>query len=125
MEKIAWLVLGSVTLVAAVFAGRNRRALYVGRAALGMLYLGAGALVNAVYLATGESYADFADAAHFSFVRDTWRSLVVPNHGFFISLLIAFEVAVGVLISAADAGRSSAWWASSASTSGCWRSAGC
>ena len=31
-------------------------------------------------------------------MRGTWRSLVVPNHDLFISLLIAFELAVGVLV---------------------------
>jgi hypothetical protein len=51
--KIAWLVLGIATFVMAVRAGRSRPALYVGRVALGVLYVGAGALVNAVYLATG------------------------------------------------------------------------
>jgi hypothetical protein len=31
-------------------------------------------------------------------VRDTWRSLVVPNHVLFISILVVFELAVGVLV---------------------------
>lgn len=33
-----------------------------------------------------------------AFVADTWRSLVAPNLYVFIPLLIAFEVAVGVLL---------------------------
>jgi hypothetical protein len=98
VEKIAWLVLGIVTFVAAVRAGRSRPALYVGRAALGVLYVGAGALVNAVYLATGTDYATFADAAHVAFVRNTWHSVVAPHQGIFITLLVIFEAAVGVLI---------------------------
>jgi hypothetical protein len=59
--------------------------------------LAEGALVNAVFLATGEDDADFADAAHILFVRDTWSDLVVPNHYVFISALIIFEAVVGVL----------------------------
>jgi hypothetical protein len=98
VEKILWLVLGGVAFVAALRAGRSRKALYVGRAALGLLYIGAGALVNAVYLATGVDYSDFADAAHFAFVRDTWRSVVAPNQGVFITLLVIFEAVVGALI---------------------------
>jgi hypothetical protein len=39
-------------------------------------YSFAGALVNALYLATGFNYATFADTAHVQFVRDTWRSMV-------------------------------------------------
>jgi hypothetical protein len=61
------------------------------------LFLGAGALVNTILLATGEDYAEFADGAYLAFVRDTWRDVVVPNHHLFISLLIAFEAAVGLL----------------------------
>jgi hypothetical protein len=53
MVQILWLVLGGTAFVAALFAGRRRRAVYVARAALGALYLGAGALVNAIFLATG------------------------------------------------------------------------
>jgi hypothetical protein len=61
------------------------------------LYLGAGALVNTLMLLTGEDYADFADGSYIPFVHHTWRSLVVPNHHVFISLLVAFEAAVGLL----------------------------
>jgi hypothetical protein len=31
-------------------------------------------------------------------VRDTWRTLVVPNHVLFISILIVYEAAVGLLV---------------------------
>lgn len=98
MEKIAWLVLGAVALAAAFRAGRNHRALYVGRAALGALFIGAGALVNLIYLLTGADYGTFADAAHLAFVRDTWHSVVAPRQALFIGLLIAYEIMVGVLI---------------------------
>jgi hypothetical protein len=98
MEKIAWLVLGGTTFVAALFAYRSRRALYVARGALGLLMVGAGALVNLIYLVTGSDYANFADAAHFAFIRDTWRSVVAPHQGLFVTLLIVFEATVGLLI---------------------------
>ena len=98
VEMIAWPVLGLTTLVAAVLAARSRLAMLVGRWALGALFVLAGALVNAVYLATGTDYADFADASPFAFVRDTWGSLVAPRQGLFIGLLIAFELAVGILV---------------------------
>jgi hypothetical protein len=99
MEKIMWLVLGGTAFVAALRAHHSRRAMYVARVALGVLFIGFGAAVNAVYLAFGNDYyADFADASRFPFVRDTWESLVLPNQGLFIPLLIAFEATAGVLV---------------------------
>jgi uncharacterized membrane protein len=98
VEKIGWLVLGVVALAAAVRAGGSARALYVGKVALGVLFVGAGALVNLFYLVTGADYGTFADAAHFAFVRDTWHTVVAPRQAVFIGALIAFEFAVGVLI---------------------------
>ena len=95
---IVWSVLGVVIVVSGVKAGRSDRALRVGRLAVGVLYVGAGALVNAAYLIQGEDYADFAEGSYITFVRDTWSSLVVPNHDLFIGALVAFEAAVGVLV---------------------------
>jgi hypothetical protein len=99
MEKIMWLVLGVATFVAALRSGKSRRAMYLGRATLGVLFIAFGAVVNAIYLAMGSDYyAHFADASPFPFVRNTWHSLVLPNQVLFISLLIIFELTVGVLI---------------------------
>ncbi len=99
MEKIAWLVLGGVTFVAALRAGSSLRAMYVGRAALGVLFIVFGALVNAIYLiAQPQYYATFADASPFPFVTDTWNTLVLPHETFFITVLIIFEATAGVLI---------------------------
>jgi hypothetical protein len=98
VEKIAWLVLGGVTFVAALRAGSSQRALQVGRVALGLFYVGAGALVHAVFLATGTDYGTFADAAHVAFVRDTWHALVAPRQVLFIGALVVFEATVGVLV---------------------------
>ena len=53
------VVMGEVAFAAALSAGRSIRVLQVARIALGLLYIGAGALVNAVFLPTG------ADTAHF------------------------------------------------------------
>jgi hypothetical protein len=99
MERIMWLVLGGVAFVAALRANRSRRAMYVGRWALGVLFIVFGAVVNAVYLAVDpDYYNEFATPSPFAFVRDTWQSLVVPNMGFFITLLILFEATMGVLV---------------------------
>lgn len=99
MEKIMWLVLGGVALVAALRAGRSRRARYLGRWALAVLFIVFGAAVNAIYLFLGtDYYADFADPSPFAFVRHTWTSLVVPNTEFFIALLIIAEATAGALI---------------------------
>jgi len=99
MERVMWLVLGGVTFVAALRAGHDRRARYVGRWALGVLFIIFGAVVNAIYLTAGtDYYADFAAASPFPFVRDTWESLVVPHQGFFIGLLIIAEATAGALI---------------------------
>jgi len=99
MEKIMWLVLGGVVFVAALRAGHSRRAMLMGRWALGVLFIVFGAAVNAIYLGLGtEYYATFADASPFPFVRDTWESLVVPHQGFFIGLLIIAETTTGALI---------------------------
>jgi hypothetical protein len=99
MEKIAWLILGGTTFVAALRSHTSRRAMYLARVALGVLFIAFGAVVNAVYLAIGNDYyADFADPSPFPFVRDTWHSLVLPNQGLFIGLLILFEATAGVLV---------------------------
>jgi len=55
-----WISCGVVIMVAAARSRRSRHAARVGQVAVGALYLGAGALVNVLLLATGEDYADFA-----------------------------------------------------------------
>lgn len=95
--QILWLVCGVATVVAAVPANRSRRARYVGRAAVGVLFVIGGALLHVVNLATGGDYAGFADPALFAWVTDAWRAVVAPNQLLFIGLLIVFEAAVGLL----------------------------
>ena len=94
---IFWLVTEIVIFIAAVWAWWSRRAMYVGRVAVATLFLAGGALFNTLTFATAGDYADFANGSYLSFVTDTWRTVVAPNQDFFIPLLIAFEVAVGVL----------------------------
>jgi hypothetical protein len=94
-----WLILGVVVIVAALRAGHSTRARYVARGALGVLFVAFGAVVNVLYLLTDlGSFNGFADAAQLDFVRDTWRSLVVPNLEVFIGLLVAFEAVAGLLV---------------------------
>jgi uncharacterized membrane protein len=95
---IIWLVCGAATLVGAVLAHRGRRWRLVGRAGVGVLFVFGGALLHAVFLATGQDYTDFADTAHFAWVTDAWRAVVAPNQPLFIGMLAVFEATVGTLI---------------------------
>jgi hypothetical protein len=99
MEKVMWLVLGATVIVASLRADRSDRARLVARVSLGVLFLVFGALVNVVYLVNDwDSFAAFGEMSQFAFVRDTWDSLVVPNTGFFIGLLILGEATAGLLV---------------------------
>jgi hypothetical protein len=99
MEKIMWLVLGVVIATCAVQAHRSARARATARLAIGVLFVGFGAVVNLVYLLSdSEQFAAFGDVSPIPFVRDTWASLVAPNLWFWISLLIAFEAIAGILV---------------------------
>lgn len=97
VEAIIWVGCGTGVLWAAARSRRHPSALKAGRLAMGVLFLGAGAAMNAFFLLRGDDYARFADGAYVAFVRHTWHTLVVPNHNEWIALLIAFEVTVGVL----------------------------
>ena len=57
-----------------------------------------GAVVNAISLAVGVDYADFADDAKFGWVTEAWRAVVPPHDVLLIGLLVAFEATVGVMI---------------------------
>lgn len=93
-----WVGCALAIIIAAVRSRRHPGALRLGRYSMGVLYLGAGAAVNAGLLAQGGgAYRKSADGAYIAYVRDTWHSLVMPNRYVWISLLIAFELAVGVL----------------------------
>lgn len=95
---ILWVGSFVVIAGAAWRATTSARAQRVGLLGVAFLYIGAGALVNAVFLLQGDDYDGFASGAYVAFVDDTWQSLVVPNAVWFISALVAFEASVGVLV---------------------------
>lgn len=95
--QILWLACGVTTIIAAAVANRSRRARYIGRGAVGVLFIIGGALLHVINLASAGDYAGFADPAHFAWVTDAWRAVVAPNQLLFIGLLIVFEATVGVL----------------------------
>jgi hypothetical protein len=94
---IIWLTCGVVVIVAAVRSRRHEEALRTGRLGFAILYIGAGAAVNAWFLVRGDDYAEFADGATLGLVRDTWRDVVVPNHDWWIAALVVFELTIGAL----------------------------
>jgi hypothetical protein len=94
---ILWLACGATTVIAAALAGRSRQARYMGRAAVGLLFIAGGALLHVINLATGGDYAGFADPAHFAWVTHAWNVIVVPHQVLFIGLLAVFEATAGVL----------------------------
>jgi hypothetical protein len=93
-----WVVCGIATIIAGLLANRSRRWTYVGRVAVGVLFLIGGALLHAINLVNGGDYANFADPAHFGWVTDAWRAVVPPNQDLLIGLLALFEATLGVLI---------------------------
>src|SRR5690349_24508282 len=95
--EVVWSVIEIVIFVAAVWAWWSPRALRVGLIAVATLFIVGGAVFNTLTLLTGD-YSGFADGSYLPFVTDTWRSVVAPHQNVFIPLLIAFEVAVGVLV---------------------------
>jgi len=97
MLQVLWVTCAVVVVTAAVRSRRHPNAPLLGRIGVGVLFLAAGAAVNAFFLARGDDYAEFASGSYLAFVRDTWTTVVVPNHDVWIGLLILFEVAVGVL----------------------------
>lgn len=98
MLQVIWVSCAVVIITAAVRSRTRDGALRLGRLGVGVLYLAAGAFVNALFIVRGDDYRGFADGAYVPFVRETWNSLVVPNHHVFIWTLVAFEAAVGVLV---------------------------
>lgn len=93
-----WVVCGIATIIAGMLATRSRRWMYLGRGAVGVLFLVGGALLHAINIATDGDYTDFADPAHFGWVTDAWRAVVPANQDLLIGLLALFEATVGVLV---------------------------
>ena len=97
-SAVAWLACAVAILTAAIRSRKDERALLLGRRATSVLYIAAGAGMNAWFVLRGDDYSTFADGAYLTFVHTTWRDVVVPNHHAWIALLIAFELTVGVLV---------------------------
>jgi hypothetical protein len=93
-----WVLLGGAIVGYGLCARRNATALSRGCYAVAVLWVLAGALVNATILVFGGSYSGFADGAYVDFVHDTWESLVVPHQTLFVGLLVAFEALAGGIV---------------------------
>lgn len=93
-----WLALGVTIVVCGFRARRSPAALLWGCRAVSVLWVAAGAAVNAGLLLADRTYSGFADGAALAYVRETWESLVVPHQALFIGLLIAFEALAGTLV---------------------------
>lgn len=93
-----WLALLLIILVSAVRAGKSEFALRLGCRAVSVLWVLAGAAVNAGLVISGSTYTGFADGAYLPFVQDTWESVVVPHPVVFIGLLVVFEATAGILV---------------------------
>lgn len=72
---ILWVACAAAVITAAVRSRRDPGALRFGRRSVAILYLGAGAAVNAFFLARGDDYATFADGAYVAF---TIREVTAP-----------------------------------------------
>ena len=70
----------------------------IARIAFGILYLsGALANITLTLLNSPQSYNIFADEALIPFYREAWAALVIPNMMLFISLLVVYEITLGLL----------------------------
>ena len=69
---------------------------YLGRAAVGVLFIAGGALLHVINLATGGDSAGFADPAHFAWVARAWNAVVrAQTTSLFIGLLAASRPPAG------------------------------
>lgn len=70
----------------------------IARIFFGIVYLGgATANITLTALNSPQSYYGFADGALIPFYRDAWAALIVPHMMLFISLLIVFEITLGLM----------------------------
>jgi hypothetical protein len=95
---VTWTFLGLTIVFSALRARRSDRAFAVGIGAVSVLWVAAGAAVNAALLIDGNTYTEFAQGSPIPFVRDTWESVVVEDHHLFIGILIAAEALAGVMV---------------------------
>lgn len=97
MVTVLWVASAIAVVTAAIRSRRHASAVRMGRLGVGFLFIVAGAAMNGWFLMRGDDYGKFASGSYIPFVRDTWQSVVVPNHELWIGMLIAFELAIGVL----------------------------
>ncbi len=64
----------------------------------GWIFLGSAVTHLILVSVAPGSYDSFADGSWWPFVTHAWRSVLVPNVGYLIPVLIGFEAAVGLLI---------------------------
>ncbi|GAB2861987.1 DoxX family membrane protein [Lentzea nigeriaca] len=95
---VLWTACVVATIIGAALAVRRPVGRYIGRVAVGVLFVVGGALLHVINLVRGDDYAGFADPAHFAWVTTAWRAVVPPNHVLLIGLLILFEATAGVLV---------------------------
>ncbi|PWN03333.1 hypothetical protein DJ010_09495 [Nocardioides silvaticus] len=95
---VTWLSLGVVVVGSGLRAHHSLTGYRTGVYATSALWVLGGAAGNLWLLARGGDYSGFADGASSDFVRETWETLVVPHHTFFIGLLIVGETLAGLLV---------------------------
>lgn len=98
VQMIVFYIFAVPAFVGSLLAAWFSWARWLGRVGTGLMMLLGGAAVNASFLISGATYADFADDAKFAWVTDAWRAVVPANFTFWIGLLITFEAVVGILI---------------------------
>lgn len=70
----------------------------VGGLAVGCFYLTMAGVHLGIVASDPETYRAFADHGLFAFVRDGWRDIVMLDPGVWGSLLMAGELAIGVML---------------------------
>ena len=92
MVTMLWVASAIAVVTAAIRSRRHASAVRMGRLGVGFLFIVAGAAMNGWFLMRGDDYGEFASGSYIPFVRDTWQSVVVPNHELWIGMLIVFEL---------------------------------
>ncbi|GAA3714298.1 hypothetical protein GCM10022204_36710 [Microlunatus aurantiacus] len=96
---VGWALTGLTIVVAGVLAGRSRRALRVGLAAVAFSLAGLGAVGLAVLVATDTDLSAIAAASYLPVVRDLAAAAAgSPLASVVVSLLIAVQATAGLLI---------------------------
>ncbi len=76
----------------------GRKGWNVWRAVVGLAYLAAAGFNTAYTLPRSDELDGYADGAWFGFLGDFMRDVFMPNGAAFMSAVIIFEIAVGILV---------------------------